>query len=184
MAEPVRIVTPRLALAPLLPEDAREVFRYRADPEVCRYQTWVPGSLDEVSRFIEGLRSVTFDTPGTWFQLGLRLLDSELFVGDACVHFPADQPHQAEIGVTVAPDHQGRGIATEAVRGLLDHLFGRLGKHRVFASVDPRNLASMALVKRVGLRQEAHFRESLWFKGEWADDLVFAVLKSEWRCDS
>ena len=38
----------------------------------------------------------------------------------------------------------------------------------------------MALLRRVGMRQEAHFRESLWFKGEWADDVVFAILQSEW----
>jgi RimJ/RimL family protein N-acetyltransferase len=31
------------------------------------------------------------------------------------------------------------------------------------------------------MRQEAHFRESLWFKGEWADDVVFAILESEWQ---
>jgi RimJ/RimL family protein N-acetyltransferase len=31
------------------------------------------------------------------------------------------------------------------------------------------------------MRQEAHFRKSLWFKGEWVDDVVFAVLASEWK---
>jgi RimJ/RimL family protein N-acetyltransferase len=31
-----------------------------------------------------------------------------------------------------------------------------------------------------GMRQEVHFRESLWFKGEWADDVVFGILASEW----
>jgi len=29
--------------------------------------------------------------------------------------------------------------------------------------------------------EEAHFRESLWFKGEWVDDMVFGILKSEWE---
>ena len=35
-------------------------------------------------------------------------------------------------------------------------------------------------MKRLGMRQEAHFKESLWFKGEWADDVVFAILAREW----
>jgi RimJ/RimL family protein N-acetyltransferase len=47
--------------------------------------------------------------------------------------------------------------------------------------VDPRNEPSVALLKRVGMRQEAHFRESLWFKGEWVDDMVFGILGSEWK---
>ena len=93
----------------------------------------------------------------------------------------ADDSRQVEIGFTLAPEYQGQGFGTEAVTGLLNHLLGRCKKHRVFASVDPRNEASVALLKRVGMRQEAHFHESLWFKGEWVDDMVFAILESEWK---
>jgi RimJ/RimL family protein N-acetyltransferase len=175
------ILTKRLILTPLISSDAPALFAYRSDPEVCRYQTWQPRSLDEAQRFIDGLQSVAFDTPGTWFQLGIRLQDVGLLVGDLGVHFPAEIPRQVEIGITVAPDHQARGFGSEAVTGVLGYLFGPLQKHRVFASVDPRNQRSLALLKRVGMRQEAHFRESLWFKGAWVDDLVFAILESEWK---
>lgn len=64
---------------------------------------------------------------------------------------------------------------------MIGYLLGPVQKHRVFASVDPRNTRSLALLERVGMRQEAHFRESLWFKGEWVDDVVFAILAAEWR---
>jgi RimJ/RimL family protein N-acetyltransferase len=174
------IATERLVLSRLLPADAPRMFAYRADLEVSRFQSWLPASLEEVQRFIDGLQSVSFDTPGTWYQFGIRLKDSGLLVGDAGVHFPADEPRQAEIGITVTPDHQGLGIGTEAVRGLLNRLFTPPAKHRVFGSVDPRNQASVALLARVGMRQEAHFRQSLWLRGEWVDDLVFAILESEW----
>ena len=102
-------------------------------------------------------------------------------IGDCGLHFPPGEPHQAEVGITLAPGHQGQGYATEALNAVLDYLFLSLGKHRVFASVDPRNRASIALLERVGMRKEAHLRESVWWKGEWADDLVFAVLEGEWR---
>jgi RimJ/RimL family protein N-acetyltransferase len=173
------IVTPRLVLARLLRGDAASVFGYRSDPEVARYQSWVPRSEEETLRAIE--LQPPFGTPETWCQLGIRLLDRGQLIGDLGVHFQADQPHQVEIGFTVAPGHQRRGFGAEAVTGLLGHLFGPLHIHRVHASVDPRNAASVALLQRVGMRQEAHFRESLWFKGEWVDDLVFAVLESEWE---
>ena len=175
------ILTERLVLTPLRSGDAPALLDYRSDPEVCRYQMWVPRSGEEALHFIDGFQSVVFDTPGTWFQLGIRLRDVGPLVGDLGVHFPPDEPLQVEIGVTVARGHQGRGFGTEAVRGLLGHLFGPCQKHRVFASVDPRNRASMALLNGVGMRQEAHFRESLWFKGEWVDDLVFAILQWEWN---
>ena len=81
----------------------------------------------------------------------------------------------------MAPELQGQGYATEALRALLDYLFVKLCKHRVFGSVDPRNVRSMQLMKRVGLRKEAHFVRSLWFKGEWVDDVIFAILASDWK---
>ncbi len=175
------IVTERLLLNPLLASDAAALFEYRSDPDVGRYQSWAPAHLDEATDFIEDLQAVVFDTPDTWFQLAVRLRESSVLVGDLGMHFVADEPRQVEVGFTIAPAFQSRGFATEAVTGSLDHLFGDLRKHRVFASVDPRNTPCLSLLQRIGMRQEAHFRESLWFNGEWADDLVFAILASEWN---
>ncbi|MFN8177800.1 MAG: GNAT family protein [bacterium] len=177
---PPEINTERLVLSPFLGSDAAALFDYRADPEVGRYQSWIPRSLADAQSFIDGVAATTFDTPGTWFQLAIRLRDSGVLVGDLGVHFPPAQPEQVEIGFTVAPRHQGKGYGTEAVIGLLGFLFESLRKHRVYASVDPENRRSIALLKRVGMKQEAHFRKSLRFKGEWVDDVVFAVLASEW----
>jgi RimJ/RimL family protein N-acetyltransferase len=88
--------------------------------------------------------------------------------------------HQAEIGFTIGPRHQGRGFATEAARLLLDYLFGARGKHRVVAYCDARNAASAGVLERLGMRLEGHLRESTWAKGEWTDDLAYAVLDREW----
>ena len=173
------IVTPRLTATPLTAADAPALFAYRSLPEVTRYQNWEPSHLDDAIRFIDDLATVEFDVAGTWFQFGIRLRDTGSLVGDVGVHFLGDG-RQVEIGVTVAPAAQGRGIGTEAVVGLLDCLFGVGQKHRAVASVDPRNEPSLRLLRRVGMRQEAHFRQSMPFKGEWADDVVFAVLASEW----
>ena len=37
------------------------------------------------------------------------------------------------------------------------------------------------LAARIGMRQEAHVIENEWFKGEWTDELVYAVLDREWK---
>jgi RimJ/RimL family protein N-acetyltransferase len=102
-------------------------------------------------------------------------------LGDCGIHFLAEVPRSAEIGITLAAEHQRQGYATEALTAVLDYLFTGLGKHRVHGSVDPANTASARLLERVGMRKEAHFVESLWFKGRWADDLVFAILDREWK---
>jgi RimJ/RimL family protein N-acetyltransferase len=73
----------------------------------------------------------------------------------------------AEIGFTLAPQHQGYGYATEAVRRLLHYLLIERGKHRVRATCDDRNMGSAAVLERVGMRREGHLLESTWSKGEW-----------------
>ena len=175
------LVTPRLLLSPLRLADAPAVYAYRSDPEVARYQGWEPAAIDDLHRFIRELEDIVPGTPGTWYQLGIRLRDDETLIGDLGLHFPAGRDAEAEIGVTLAPAHQGKGYAAEALRGALAYLFDDLGKHRVIASVDPRNTPSMRLMARLGMRQEALHRESLWFKGAWADDAIFAMLQREWQ---
>jgi RimJ/RimL family protein N-acetyltransferase len=67
------------------------------------------------------------------------------------------------------------------LRALLDYLLVELGKDRVFGSVDPRNVRSMRLLQRVGMRKEAHLVKSVLFKGEWVDDVIFAIHASDWK---
>jgi RimJ/RimL family protein N-acetyltransferase len=175
------LLTERLRLRRLAPGDEAAVFGYRTDPEVSRYQLWVPGDVAEVRRFLDELAHLEPDTPGTWFQLGIVRRADGVLLGDCGMRFPLDDRAQAEIGITLAPAHQGHGYARETLRAVLDYLFVGLGKHRVFGSVDPRNAPSIALLDRLGFRRETHLRESVRVRGEWADDLVYAILAREWR---
>lgn len=97
------------------------------------------------------------------------------------MHFLDDEKYQVEIGFTLDKNEQGKGFASEAVKETINFLFNDLNKRRIIASIDPRNGKSIALVERLGFRKEAHFKESLLINGEWVDDVVYAVLKDEWR---
>jgi len=66
------------------------------------------------------------------------------------------------------------------VRGLPFLAIDDLGLHRVIARVDARNDASARLARRLGMRQEAYLVRNEWFKGEWTDELDFALLEEEW----
>lgn len=178
----IKIDTPRLILTPPEPADATTLFTYRTHPAVQKYQDWEPSGVQDALDLIAANHETKFDTPDSWFQLGIRLRESNELIGDLGVHFLSAESEPVEIGYTLAPDHWGNGYATEAVRALLDYLFCQLKKHRVIASVDPDNLASIALLNRIGMRQEAHFRQSLRYKEKWVDDVIFAMLRSEWVC--
>jgi RimJ/RimL family protein N-acetyltransferase len=176
-----RLVTRRLILSRLTHADARAMFAYRSLPDVCRYQSWKPGKAAEVLSFIKGLSTAKPFAPGAWFQFGIRLRDKGTLVGDCGVLVKGEDERQAEMGITIAPAHQGKGYATEAQLTLLDFLFEELGKHRVVGSADPRNAASIALMRRLGMRREAHHVESFWMDGGWTDDVIYAILDREWR---
>jgi RimJ/RimL family protein N-acetyltransferase len=172
---------PRVALRRFRPDDAATFVAYRSDEQVARFQSWdAPYPLAEGERFIKQIARQHPDTPGEWFQFAVVLRSTGQLIGDCAAMPHADDPRQCEIGFTLSREHHGHGYATEAVRLLLDYSFGKRGKHRITAYCDPRNTASVALLERLGMRREAHLRESTWAKGEWTDDLVYALLTDEW----
>lgn len=143
-------------------------------------QLWDSYSLGEGRKLIDGCKSIEPFTPNDSFQFAVELKETNELIGD--LYFKMDEAgKQAEIGYTFAPKFQGQGLASEAVRKLIDYAFKEKGLHRIYGVTDPRHSRSIAMMKRMGMRQEAHFKESLWFKGTWADDVVFAILEKEWR---
>ncbi len=175
------ILTDRLVLRKLEASDAGKIFEYRSLPEVSRFQSWGTQARDEVDLYIRNLPNIEPGTPGCWYQIGITLGSSGELIGDCGFRALAADPRQAELGIALAPGHQGKGHATEVMRALLDYLLITNGKHRAFGSVDPRNARSISLMKRVGMRKEAHFVKSLWLKDEWVDDMIYAMLATDWK---
>lgn len=174
------LATERLTIRRLRGDDVDALVAYRNLPEVAWMQLWESYDAEEARQLVADCKVTEPFTAGGWFQFAVALKDSDTLVGD--LYFNVDEAGtQAEVGYTFAPAFQGRGLATEAVKTLLNHAFTERGLHRIWGVTDPRNTPSVKLMKRLGMRQEAHYRENLWFKGEWADDVVFAVLAREWQ---
>ena len=102
-------------------------------------------------------------------------------VGHVMLQRSSREHRQGEIGYVLHPDHQGHGYATEAASLLLRLGFEELGLHRIVGRLDARNQASAKVLERLGMRREAYLRENEFVKGEWCDELVYAILASEWR---
>ena len=82
---------------------------------------------------------------------------------------------------TIARAHWNLGYATEALTALLTCALSTFALHRIAASVDPRDAAWCRVLEKTGLREEGHFLRSEWFKGEWADDAVYGILRVDWE---
>jgi aminoglycoside 6'-N-acetyltransferase len=167
--------TRRLHIHAMTAADAGALFAYRSLPEVYRYQGFAPGAVSDAQEFI--LRSDGRGDSG-WQQLGVYMNDTGELTGD-CGYRIFDEC-QAEIGFTVAPASQGRGYAGEAASALLGWLFVERNLHRVIASTDPQNAPSIRVLERLGFRCEGHALRSMRIRGEWVDDLQYALLHDEY----
>lgn len=176
----MEFITERLFIRPLLIEDKASVFKYRSDSESNKYQSWIPREIEDVEVFIQNV-SNEINVPETWFQFVILEKQTNVLIGDIGIHFMDSENKQVEVGCTLNCDYQGNGYATESLRTIIDYLINTLDKHRVIASIDPRNSNSIRLVERLGFRKEAHFVESFFSNGKWLDDLVYALLAREWK---
>lgn len=174
------IETERLRLRRFGSADLAPFMAYRNDPDVARFQSWEEVTEAEAVAFVREQQTAPAGVPGEGLQIAIERMDSGRMIGDCFFKVKEDDPRQAEIGYTLARDAQGQGFATEAVARLLTWAFPTFDLHRIIAIVDVKNTASVALLERLGLRREAHFRQNIWFKGAWGDEYVYAMLRDEW----
>lgn len=161
--------------------DTDALLAYRSLPEVCRYVPFEPMTADDIAARLAGLWSPTgFGPEGDGMFVGVALADTDRVIGDLTLFALSAEHRGAEIGWVLDPAQSGHGYATEAAHALLHLAFDGLGRHRVVARVDARNDASLALAERLGMRREAHLVRNEWFKGEWTDEIDFALLEDEW----
>jgi RimJ/RimL family protein N-acetyltransferase len=176
--------TERLVLRPLLPGDADALLAYRSLPEVVRYVPFTPMSRAEIERRLaERWRRSAITGEGDGILVGIERGDTGQLIGDISLWLASAEHRCAELGWLLHPDHGGHGFATEGAHGVLHLAFDEPGLdlHRAVARVDARNLKSLALCERLGMRREAVLRENEWFKGEWTDEVDYALLAGEWR---
>jgi len=175
------ISSERLELRLIEIDDKYDIFSYRSEPEIYRYQSWKPVSVEDVHEFITNRIVREPNIPGTWLQLAIIIKGTKELIGDTGIHFIRSDPNQVEIGITIKKQRQGMGYAAETLTLVFDYIFLKLMKHRIIASVDPNNQASIKLMEKMNMRKEAHFVKSVYIDSKWVDDIVYAILEEEWK---
>lgn len=166
--------TPRLILRRLTCGDLRDFQAYRHDPEVARYQGWVPTDDHVAADFLAEMGGVPLFLPGVWVQLGIADRDSGTLLGDIGICVAMDG-QAAEIGFSLSAGAQGRGLGTEAIRETVALLFEHTGVTRIVGITDARNRASIRLLERVGMRRQ--HTATAQFRGEPCEEHHYALEK-------
>ncbi|HEY2304339.1 MAG TPA: GNAT family protein [Streptosporangiaceae bacterium] len=176
------IETARLILRPFNADDFDDLYAYQSRPDLARYLHWEARDRFQARQALEEqCGETTLDAEGKWLTFAVVWREAHRVVGEIGLKWLSQEHRQGEMGFVFNPDYHGRGLATEAAEALLALGFGSFGWHRIIGSCDARNHASARLMERIGMRKEAHFIHRELIKGEWTDELVFAILDQEWK---
>lgn len=178
------IQTERLLLRPFVDDehDLDALFAMQSRPDVTRYLYYEPRTREEVQQGLSARAALRwFEHEGDVLRLAVVLPESSALIGELTLVWSSQEHRQGELGYIVNPEFQGHGYATEATRELFPLGFDRLGLHRIVGQCDGRNTASARVMERLGMRREAHLVQNEWVKGEWTDELIYALLAEEWR---
>lgn len=175
------LVTTRTRIRPLVASDREEHFALFRDPETVRYLYDEPLTKDRIDEHLARRIRTTLPGEGEWISCAVEGRNDGKYLGEVAFTLVSATHGYVEVGYVFTQHGRGHGLATEAAGAIVDFAFAHYDAHRVGARLDARNDRSARVLERLGFRREAHFRENEFVKGEWCDELAYAVLATEWR---
>ncbi|HWB23066.1 MAG TPA: GNAT family N-acetyltransferase [Gaiellaceae bacterium] len=161
---PIVLETERLTLTPI-DESSLDAFAvFMADPEVMRFIGGETLDRNEVEIRL-GMMRERFERDGFGHFVLTRKADGRI-VGRAgllvwtvpewtiTTRAEAQGDYEIELGWTLGREFWGHGYATEAARAIQEFAFGELGLDRLISLIDPENVASVAVARRLGMEIE------------------------------
>ena len=165
--------TERMILRRYHPEDANDLYRYLGtDPAMYQYSGWNPYatlemSKDTVHQFID---SYNDEHAYSW------IMDiDDVIVGTVGAYDYKDD--HIEVGFSVVPGWHGRGLATEALKKVLEYLTGNEGITCVTAWCAAENVGSKRVLEKAGMKQVGAEKDSIVVGDKVYDKMVYEYRK-------
>ena len=152
-----------------------------ADPEVRRH---FPTVLDAEQAGAEAGRCRDAIAQRGWGMWALDVPGAFAFAGfvDLNVpHYDAPFVPAVEIGWRLPRAAWGQGLASEALRAVVDFGFERMRLHSIEAQLDPANQRSARVLERVGFVKEGLLRENYVVAGRFYDTAIYSLLRAPER---
>jgi RimJ/RimL family protein N-acetyltransferase len=180
---PLPLETERLVLRKYDAKDLSDIVVYSSGSDfwLVRNLDWKP-NLDDARTYWEKQCEIEPEDDPPWLALVIELKDQEKVIGNTGIGVIAiGEDRQGTIGWLLGSAYEGLGYATEAAEALLKYGFLEMNLHRISARTALDNIRSWRVMERLGMRREAHFRQSHIIKGAWRDEVMYAILAEEWR---
>jgi ribosomal-protein-alanine N-acetyltransferase len=169
----------RLLLRGYEASDAEAVFGYASDAQTTRYMAWDRhSSLHDTHSFLNGWVADGYRNHQLDYAICLREQPQRVLGGIGVLGRGERSYH---LGYVLARDHWGHGIAPEAARRVLDHLFSETDAVRVFAPIDADNFQSRRVAEKLSMQLEGVLRSSCERQGQRKDEAIYSLLRDEWH---
>lgn len=175
----MQIATARLLLRDVIQRDLSALHELDTDPEVIRYLTYSPGTLEESQRDLAGHLEEQKASPRTSYYLAVSLQEEDRLIGWCALDIMSLKHREGKLGYALDAHFWGQGYSTEAAQALLAFGWTQLHLHRIFATCYPENQASERVLQKIGMQKEGHLRKLKWRRGQWRDSLLYAVLEPD-----
>jgi RimJ/RimL family protein N-acetyltransferase len=180
----MELETERLLLRELNHSDVNDIQEYATDPQVIKHLTFGPNTEEDTHNFIDLCIDHQKEPKRRNYELGITLPSENKLIGGCGIRVSDPGNSVANIGYCLNRKYWGNGYATEAARGLLKCGFEELKIHRIFAIVDPENVASKRVLEKIGMTYEGHLKQNVIIHGEHRDSLMYAILNHEWYANN
>ena len=172
------IRTDRLVLKPSCEADIAFMQYLMARPETYLYDSDMRKSPDEVITNCQWYIENAGLLPDAGGIRWIVLLDAES-IGEVHVQCNWERTLEWEFGYHFLKEFWRQGYATEALSAIIPYVFTRFSVHRLVAFTNANNKESVALLKRIGMFEEARLREVRMSEGIYCDEMVYSLLKRE-----
>ena len=165
-------------MRPLDAVDIAPIQRLAAAEEIAK-NTFVPHPYpaDGAEKFVQGARDGWRQDEAYVFAIIEKA--SAQFAGCMGIH-PVPAHHRAEVGYWIGLPFWGRGIATAALRLIIQFGFETLALNRIAAGHFPHNPASGRVMRKANMRYEGTLRGSIFHHDEYKDELRYAILRADY----
>lgn len=161
------ITTPRLLLTPFEPSDWAFFRSLREDRDIMRFMASI--ASEKETRRVFAARLTAQHT------FVMRAHDDDTPLGDIGLQVSTQFREEADIGYTVIPQAQGRGIASEALRAVCDYAFNLVGVKAVNAYVLADNVGSVRVLEKTGFVRTQVLEKAYEIDGVKFDDWVYRL---------
>jgi RimJ/RimL family protein N-acetyltransferase len=173
---PLPIITPRLNLRRVQPEDEAGYVGLSADDEL----SWSVPDEEQIYGWIQSEQKERPSLQDRGLRLTIEIQERSKFIGSAVIQNFNGVNDQGQIQrLVICRDEQRKGYGLEALNGLLAFGFSGIGMRRIVLSGNSEDATFMGFAAKAGFRQEGEFIKEWFVQGKWLNRAFFAMLKDE-----